>query len=40
MSDRLETAETALAPARFIGRFEQIDGVHSGMQGRPEFPGS
>jgi catalase len=33
MSDRLEwPAETALTPARFIDRFEQIDGVHSGFR--------
>jgi catalase len=33
MSDRLETpAETALTPARFIDRFEQVDGVHSGFR--------
>src|SRR5215471_1727588 len=33
MSDHLETpAETALTPARFIERFEQIDGVHSGFR--------
>src|SRR5262249_27883055 len=33
MSDHLETpAETALTPARFIDRFEQIGGVHSGFR--------
>jgi catalase len=33
MSDHLETpAEAALMPARFIDRFEQIDGVHSGFR--------
>jgi catalase len=33
MSDRFETpAETALTPARFIDRFEQLDGVHSGFR--------
>jgi catalase len=33
MSGHLETpAETALTPARFIDRFEQIDGVHSGFR--------
>jgi catalase len=33
MSDHLETPpETALAPARFIDRFEQLHGVHSGFR--------
>jgi catalase len=33
MSDHLETpAETALTPTRFIERFEQADGVHSGFR--------
>src|SRR5262245_43568112 len=33
MSDHLETpAEAALTPARFIDRFEQVDGVHSGFR--------
>jgi catalase len=33
MLDQLETsAETALRPARFIERFEQVDGVHSGFR--------
>ena len=33
MSGHLETpAETALTAARFIDRFEQIDGVHSGFR--------
>src|SRR5262245_13780942 len=33
MSDHLETpTETALTPARFIDRFEQLDGVHPGFR--------
>jgi catalase len=33
MSDHLETpAETALTPARFIDRFEQVGGAHSGFR--------
>src|SRR5215831_21361721 len=33
MSDRLETpAETAITPALFVDRFEQINGVHAGFR--------
>jgi catalase len=32
MSYHLEPAATALTPARFIDRFEEVDGVHSGFR--------